>query len=110
MLEQEFRFYRLRKRVKGGIEIEINAYPESQTVLPSATPLEVSSALEPAEQEAVFASAWRARQYSRQSEYGGHGRPHVSATDPLDDARIKVPHSSERVERRGTKAFATVWK
>jgi hypothetical protein len=36
MLEQEFRFYRLRKRSKDVIEVEINAYPESPPVVPSA--------------------------------------------------------------------------
>lgn len=36
MLELEFEFYRLRKRSKGVVEIEINAYPESPPVVPSA--------------------------------------------------------------------------
>ena len=36
MLEQEFRFYRLRKRSKDVVEIEINTYPESPPVVPSA--------------------------------------------------------------------------
>ena len=36
MLEQEFRFYRLRKRSKDVVEVEINAYPESPPVVPSA--------------------------------------------------------------------------
>lgn len=35
MLELEFEFYRLRKRSKGVVEIEINAYPESPPVVPS---------------------------------------------------------------------------
>jgi hypothetical protein len=36
MLEREFRFYRLRKRSKDVVEIEIDAYPESPPVVPSA--------------------------------------------------------------------------
>jgi hypothetical protein len=36
MLEQELKFYRLRKRSKDVVEIEINAYPESSPVVPSA--------------------------------------------------------------------------
>ena len=36
MLEQDFRFFRLRKRSKDIVEIEINAYPESPSVVPSA--------------------------------------------------------------------------
>ena len=36
MLEQELKFYRLRKRSKDVVEIEINAYPESPLVVPSA--------------------------------------------------------------------------
>jgi hypothetical protein len=36
MLEQELKFYRLRKRSKGVVEIEINTYPESPPVVPSA--------------------------------------------------------------------------
>ncbi|MGY8664771.1 hypothetical protein Q3C01_20775 [Bradyrhizobium sp. UFLA05-109] len=35
MLEQELTFYRLRKRAKGIVEIEVNAYPESPPVVPS---------------------------------------------------------------------------
>src|SRR5262245_31970193 len=33
MLNQEFRFYRFRKRSKDVVEIEINAYPESPPVV-----------------------------------------------------------------------------
>ena len=36
MLEQELKFYRLRKRSKDIVEIEINAYPKSSPVVPSA--------------------------------------------------------------------------
>jgi hypothetical protein len=36
MLEQELRFYRLRRRSKGVVEIEVNTYPESPPVAPSA--------------------------------------------------------------------------
>jgi hypothetical protein len=36
VLEQEFRFYRVRKRSKDVVEIEINAYPESPPVVPSS--------------------------------------------------------------------------
>ena len=36
MLEQELKFYRLRRRSKDVVEIEINAYPESPPVVPSA--------------------------------------------------------------------------
>ena len=35
MLEQELTFYRLRKRAKQVVEIEVNAYPESPPVVPS---------------------------------------------------------------------------
>ncbi|MDH2345226.1 hypothetical protein [Bradyrhizobium sp. SSUT77] len=37
MLEQELAFYRLRKRTKDLVEIEVNAYPESPPVVPSAS-------------------------------------------------------------------------
>jgi hypothetical protein len=36
MLEQELAFYRLRKRAKDLVEIEVNAYPESPPVVPLA--------------------------------------------------------------------------
>src|SRR5881275_2675546 len=36
ILEQELAFYRLRKRSKDVVEIEVNTYPESPTVVPSA--------------------------------------------------------------------------
>ena len=36
VLEQELRFYRLRKRSKNVVEIEVNAYPESPPVVPPA--------------------------------------------------------------------------
>jgi hypothetical protein len=36
LLEQELKFYRLRRRSKDVVEIEINAYPESPPVVPSA--------------------------------------------------------------------------
>ena len=36
MLEQELTFYRLRKRSRDVVEIEINPYPESPPVVPSA--------------------------------------------------------------------------
>ncbi|MCK1287892.1 hypothetical protein IVB41_28705 [Bradyrhizobium sp. 44] len=36
ILEQELAFYRLRKRSKDVVEIEVNTYPESPSVVPSA--------------------------------------------------------------------------
>ena len=36
MLEQELAFYRLRKRSKDVVQIEVNAYPESPPVVPLA--------------------------------------------------------------------------
>ncbi|WFU43936.1 hypothetical protein QA640_16680 [Bradyrhizobium sp. CB82] len=36
MLEQELTFYRLRKRSKDIVEVEVNVYPESPPVVPSA--------------------------------------------------------------------------
>jgi hypothetical protein len=38
-LEQDFRFYRFRKRSKDVVEIEINTYPESPPVVPSSPSL-----------------------------------------------------------------------
>ena len=35
-LDQELTFYRLRRRSKDVIEVEINAYPESPPVVPAA--------------------------------------------------------------------------
>ena len=35
LLEQEFRFYRLQRRSKDVVEIEVNLYPESPPVAPS---------------------------------------------------------------------------
>ena len=35
MLEQQLTFYRLRRRSKDTVEIEVNAYPESPLVMPS---------------------------------------------------------------------------
>ena len=39
MLEQELTFYRLRKRSKDIVEVEVNAYPQSPPVAPSAATL-----------------------------------------------------------------------
>jgi hypothetical protein len=35
MLDQELAFYRLRKRSKDLVEVEVNAYPESPPVVPA---------------------------------------------------------------------------